>query len=72
MNDGTLRYVVRTHADREFDHYLGRVSCLHSWYESDDVQVIEFSVPFWYAGAFERMMDSDGAVISYWCPDEEE
>jgi hypothetical protein len=59
-------YIVRTHANKEFDGHYSHASATHSYYEEQGtVLVLEIEVEQWYASAYERQLDSDSAVISY-------
>ena len=59
-------YIVRTHADREFDGYYVNTNILNTGYEEDGaVLVLETECEEWYASVYEGMLDQDSAVISY-------
>lgn len=59
-------YIVRTHADQEFDGYYNAVSVINTYYEEDDaVLVLEVEVEDWRASGYELDLDREPCVISY-------
>ena len=65
MTSEIKTYIVRTHADKEFDGYYNHANVMDTKYENENILVLEVEVPEWYASAYERELDRDSAVISY-------
>lgn len=59
-------YIVRTHADQEFNGYYNAVNVIDTHYEDDGaVLVLDVEVAAWRASSYERDLDQEPCVISY-------
>lgn len=59
-------YIVRTHADQEFNGYYNAVSVIDTHYEEDGaVLVLDVEVEDWRASSYEHGLDQEPCVISY-------
>lgn len=63
-------YTVKTHADQEFGHDFGYVSVIDTHYEDNGATlVLDVEVDEADENRYQRELESDYAVISYFCND---